>query len=227
MSIGVSEVAKRLGVSQVRVRQLIHEGHLDAQKVAGSWIVEEAQLAGKVWLKAAGRPMSPKNALALAQELEGQKSPQLSAVERHRLQRHLRNLAVHVNPKGQLQAWLAGRAEGMEFVISPADIPEFREDNRIKLSGVSDPRSGLLPGNEVEAYVAKRDMPMIGKDWFLVAAGPGVQANVKLRAMNCLPGEVPAMFSAMDLAERSGPREQAAADSIIKDVLGGFRVPRG
>ncbi|MCQ9162939.1 excisionase family DNA-binding protein [Arthrobacter sp. STN4] len=219
MAMGVKEVAKKLGVSSMRVRELIHDGRLEAEKVGSQWVIDEAAVANKVWIKAAGRPMAPKSALALALELEGDEPPELSAVERHRLQGHIRNLAAHEHPKGQLQAWLAGRAEALDFSVSHEDIAELREDPAIRLSGVSDPRSGLLPGDEVEAYVAKKDLPVLKKAWFMVPAGPGIQANVKLRAVDCLPLEVPAVFSAMDLAERPGPREQAAADSILRQVL--------
>ncbi|WP_442212816.1 helix-turn-helix domain-containing protein [Specibacter sp. RAF43] len=217
----MSDAAKRMGVRPERVLKLIHAGRLDAEKVGNRWVIADSELASKVWIKSAGRPMAPKSALALALELEGQEPPGLSAVERHRLHRHIRNLFAHEDPKGQLRAWLAARAEPVELVVSQADIPELRGDPKIRLSGVSDPRSGLLPGDEVEAYVLKADLPIVKKDWFMVPAGPGRQANVRLRAVDYLPSEVPAVFSAMDLAERPGPREQSAAESIIRSVLNG------
>ncbi|MCQ9163583.1 hypothetical protein [Arthrobacter sp. STN4] len=126
---------------------------------------------------------------------------------------------AHGNPEGQLRAWLSASAGAVDFAIGNADIPELREDPNIRLSGISDARSGLLPGNEVEAYVAKADLDRIRADWFLVPAGRGRRANVVLRAVHNIPDEVPAIFSAMDLAECPGSREQSAADSIIRSVL--------
>lgn len=221
MALGVHDAAKRLGVRPERVLKLIHAGRIDAQKISSRWVIDEGALSSSVWIKAPGRPMSAKGAMSLAQALEGEVHSNLSAVEKHRLQKHIRNLLVHADPKSQLQSWLSARAQPMKFSVSDSDIPELREDRRIRLSGVSDPRSGLLPGNEVEAYISKDDLDRLRADWFLVPAGSGQKANLILRVLDKLPAEIPAIFSAMDLAEHPGPREQAAADSIIKRVLDG------
>lgn len=221
MVLGVNDAAKRLGVRPERVLKLIHDGRLDAQKVGSRWVINESALTGKVWIKSPGRPLSAKNAMALAQALEGEESPDLGAVEKHRLQKHVRNLRVHDDPKGQLQSWLAARAPALEFSVSVSDISELRKDPRIKLSGVSDPRSGLLPGNEVEAYVSKVDLQRLRSEWFLVPANNSQKANVILRVLDKHPSKVPAIFSAMDLAEHPGPREQSAASSIIRSILNG------
>ena len=221
MMMGVKEAAEKMGVGEERVRELIHEGRLNAQKVGQKWVIEDSELASKVWVKSAGRPLSPKSAMALAQELEGNVPSELSSVEKYRLRKHARNILAHRSPKSQLRSWFAARAQPLAFVISRADIPDFRKDPRIRLSGVSDPRSGLLPGNEVEAYIAKEFLLKFEKEWFLVPTSSNRKANVILRVVDELPSEVPAIFSAMDLAERPGSREQAASDLIIKGVLNG------
>ncbi len=221
MILGVYDVAKRMGVRPERVLKLIHDGRLEAQKVGSRWVIDESALASKVWVKSPGRPMSAKNAMVLAQALEGKEPSDLSAVEKHRLQNHIRNLLVHSDPKSQLQSWFAARALVLDFSVSDSDISELREDPRIELSGISDPRAGLLPGNELEAYISKSELDQLRSEWFLVPAKNRQKANVILHVLDKLPAEIPALFSAMDLAEYPGPREQSAANSIIRSVLNG------
>lgn len=221
MVIGVDDAAKSMGVRPERVLKLIHDGRIDAQKIGSRWVIDESALSGKVWIKSPGRPMSAKSAMDLVQALEGREPSDLSAVEKHRLRKNVRNLLAHGDPKSQLQSWLSARARPLEFSVSSADVPELRDDPRIKLSGISDPRSGLLPSNEVEAYISKDELDALRSDWFLVPAMSRQKANVILRVLDELPAEVPAIFSAMDLAEHPGPREQSAADSIIRSVLDG------
>ena len=219
MVLGVHDAAKRLGVRPERVLKLIHDGRIDAQKVGSRWIIDESAIASRVWIKSPGRPMSAKNAMSLAQTLEGDVPSDLDAVEKHRLQKHVRNLLVHGDPKSQLQSWFAARAQPLKFSVSDSDIVELRDDQRIRLSGVSDPRSGLLPGNELEAYVSRSDLDRLRADWFLVPASSEQKANVILRVLDNLPSAVPAIFTVMDLAEHPGPREQSAANSIIRSIL--------
>lgn len=221
MVLGVNDAAKKLGVRPERVLKLIHDGRIDAQRVGSRWIIDEGALSSRVWIKSPGRPMSAKNAASLAQALEGQVPSELDPIEKHRLQKHIRNLLAHSDPKSQLQSWLSARAQPLKFSVSESDISDLREDPRIRLSGVSDPRSGLLPGNELEAYISKKDLDRLSADWFLVPANSGQKANVILRVLDKVPLEVPAIFSAMDLAEHPGPREQSAANSIIRSVLHG------
>ena len=221
MILGVNDAAKRMGVRPERVLKLIHDGRLEAQKVGSRWVIDESALASKVWVKSPGRPMSAKSAMVLAQALEGKEPSDLSAVEKHRLQKHIRNLLAHSDPKSQLQSWFAARAPVLDFSVSDSDISELREDPRIKLSGISDPRSGLLPGNELEAYISKSELDRLRSEWFLVPAKNRQKANVILHVLDKLPAEIPALFSAMDLAEHPGPREQSAANSIIRSVLNG------
>ncbi|MCZ2403086.1 hypothetical protein IV498_07795 [Paenarthrobacter sp. Z7-10] len=114
--------------------------------------------------------MSAKSAIALAQELEAVEPSDLSAVEKHRLHKRIRNLLTHSDPKSQLQSWLSARAQPLEYTVGGSDISELREDPRIKLSGVADPRSGLLPGNEIEAYISRDQLDHLRSEWFLVPA---------------------------------------------------------
>jgi excisionase family DNA binding protein len=58
--IGTEDAAKRLGVSDRRVRQLIGEGKLSAQYVGGGYVIEESALARVTVYGKAGRPAQKK-----------------------------------------------------------------------------------------------------------------------------------------------------------------------
>ena len=53
--IGTGEAARRLGVSDARVRALIESGRLKATKVGGAWLIDPKDL-GAVKNRKPGRP---------------------------------------------------------------------------------------------------------------------------------------------------------------------------
>ncbi|MFK0002211.1 helix-turn-helix domain-containing protein [Paenarthrobacter sp. NPDC090520] len=225
MALSIPELAKRLNVNQSRARQLVQSGRIRGQRVGGRWIVEEADAAQYRPGKPAGRPLSERSAWqlmscfwddSLRHSLLDDLKP--SPVEKHRLKQRVSRLQDSPDSLELVAAWLANRAEKFEFSSSPADIPELREDNRIHLSGVSHPRSGLLANSEVEAYVERDDLKDVAKDWFLVPALPGNRPNVVLRAAERIPDELPPLVVAADLAERPGVREQQAAREILRSI---------
>ena len=57
--IGTTEAARRLGVSDARVRALIDSGRLKAVKIGGAWLIEPKDLAA-VRVRKVGRPKSRK-----------------------------------------------------------------------------------------------------------------------------------------------------------------------
>lgn len=219
MPVSVKEAALRIDVSPQRVRQLIDQGFLSAQKVGSQWVVDEFDLVSRERVKRAGRPLSPENALALALVADGITPESLSPSQAYRLKKNLRNLTTHGDPKNQLLSWFARRGESRFFRVDFDALREIRSDRRIKLSGVSHPLSGLLPGNELEGYVERSDLKSLIRDWFLIGSAPGAGSNIKLRVIDRLPKEIPSLFIAADLAEHVGTREQDAAASIIRGVL--------
>jgi excisionase family DNA binding protein len=54
-TIGSAEAARRLGISQARVRQLIKAGRLPATRLGRDWAIEERHLV-KVAVRKTGRP---------------------------------------------------------------------------------------------------------------------------------------------------------------------------
>jgi len=57
--IGTTEAARRLGVSDARVRALIQSGRLKAVKIGGAWLIDPKDLKA-VKVRKVGRPKSRK-----------------------------------------------------------------------------------------------------------------------------------------------------------------------
>ncbi len=53
--IGTTEAARRLGISQARVRQLIAAGRLPATRLGRDWAIDERHLS-RVAVRKTGRP---------------------------------------------------------------------------------------------------------------------------------------------------------------------------
>ncbi len=223
MPLSIPELAKRLHVNESRARLLVQSGRIRAQRVGGRWLIEDADAAQYRQGAPAGRPLSERSAWQLIKHagksaLHGRADPDLSPVERHRLNQRLQRLQEFPDPLNVICSWLAKRAQKAEYSCSPADISELREDPRLRLSGVSHPDSGLLANSEVEAYISRKDFDALIRDWFLVKSRPGERPNVVLHVAEDVPDVLPPLAIAVDLAERPGIREQEAAREIIRRI---------
>ncbi|MBT2513398.1 helix-turn-helix domain-containing protein [Arthrobacter sp. ISL-30] len=222
MALSTVEVAQRLNISERRVRALLKDGRIRGQQVAGRWIIENADAASYKPGGIAGRPLSKRSAWQFIQYLpyavRGDRPPDLSPVDWQRLRQRWQRLLESEDPAVLVRSLLAKRSDKVEMSSNPADLVELRRDNRIRLSGVSHPASGLLSNSEVEAYVSRDNFDSVVRDWLLVKAPMGSRPNVVLHVAEELPEEVPPLLVAADLAERPGTREQAAARELIGSV---------
>jgi len=213
--VGVSAAARMLGVSPVRVRQLIAGGGIAARQVAGRWLVEVASLPSA---PRRGRPMSPRIAWALVELGEGRRAGWLGSEEAYRLRSRRDALAADAAPELLLRSWLAARAQRHQFAAP--DPGRLFDDPRLVPSGISDPRSGMsAAGHQVEAYVRVNDLEDVLADHLAVPADRS-RANAWLHAAAMLPDRpVPVMLVAADLAEHDGPRELGRARDLIAAAL--------
>lgn len=225
MPLSIPELAKRLNVNDSRARHLVQTGRIRGQRVGGRWLVDEADASQYRPGAPAGRPLSQRNAwlfaMAAGNAREGAESDFLvfvSPVERYRLNQRLQRWEDAAFSFPLLLSLLANRADRLEFSAGPGDIPELKQDPRLRPSGVSHPGSGLLANSELEAYVSRRDLDALVRDWFLVEAKPGQRANVVLHAADDVPDELPLLVVAADLAERPGAREQEAARELVRSI---------
>ncbi|MET4143905.1 helix-turn-helix domain-containing protein [Arthrobacter sp. UYCo732] len=222
MVLSSAEAAVRLNISERRVRALLEEGRMPAQRVSGRWVIDEADVAKYQPGRPAGRPLSERSAwqfvIKACNNADSSLEQVLSPIEKHRVNARLERLKESADPLNLVRSLLSKRAEKAEFSSSPADLAELREDPRLRLSGVSHPDSGLLSNSEVEAYVCREDFDSLIKDWLLVRPSPGHRSNVVLHVAEEVPEELPPLVIAADLAERPGVREHEAARNILVRV---------
>ena len=216
--VSVPEAAHMMGLSPVRARQLIASGQIHARRVGGRWLVDVESLPSA---PRRGRPMSQRIAWALAELAEGRRAPWASAGEISRLRAQRARLIDDPEPELLLRSWLASRAH--RHVLSAPNPQGLRADPRIVLSGISDPRSRMSAGAEVEGYVHDDDLQAVLVDHLLVPSS-GARANVVLHAAPLVPdAPVPVLLLAADLAEHDGDRELGRARDLIQQALN----PRG
>lgn len=246
--LSVSEAADRLGVHVQRVHQRIADGSLPAERVGRQWVIRESDLA-RVDKHRAGRPLSRKSAWEVALVASGIdavavrddhiklvecKGFSMSAPDRSRARSRLqgflgRALNAHdeSDPEAaasyvaaNLRSLLRGRADRRSFRASNRDLEDLRADDRVQLSGVSLPESGISAGDVIEGYVASSQLEALVAD-FLLSEARDDDANVVLHVVppqdssQCMGLAQSWMILAADLAEHHRPREVARAAEIV------------
>lgn len=218
--MSVPEAAAELHVSPARVRQMIAAGQLDAEQIAGRWIVDPGSLRRKAPL--AGRPMSPRVAWALLLNPDPD-NQWLRPDEAFRLRSRAQRLAGAPDPLALVRAWLSARADVHHMQVQ--DAAALLADERLVPSGISDPRSGMSAAGNAEAYVHPDDLEDVEADHLLVPA-PRARANAVLHVCPILPpNPVPHLLLIADLADADSPREEARARELLNDLLAGRHAP--
>jgi excisionase family DNA binding protein len=248
--ISVAEAAERLGVGVPRIHQRIADGSLPAVRVGSQWVIDEASLPLVSESTAPGRPLSRRSAWALLAVSEADQGAlsELAPAERSRARSRLRHLLaeslsdhplseaqVHA-AASQLRSLLRNRAERRLYRAAPRDLPDLRDDNRVALSGLSHPRSGIASGHLVEGYIAAHNIDGVIDDYLLTSAVADRDANVILHVASAnvpiTADDVGPLLLAADLAEHRGPREEARATELLKEIVkertglvaGGYRA---
>jgi excisionase family DNA binding protein len=234
--ISVAEAARRLGVGVQRIHQRINDGSLRAIRIGHQWVIDEEFLVPASESRAPGRPLSHRSAWALLAASRADETflKELAPVERARARDRLRNLLVHSMPgtavsapevravASSLRLSLRNRAERRLYRASPRDLPDVRDDNRIVLSGLSHPRSGIASGGLVEGYVASADLDAVVGDYLLSAVVAPTDANVVLHVASAVrpdSDDIAPLLLAADLAEHRGPREEIRAAELLREVV--------
>ncbi|MPV48980.1 helix-turn-helix domain-containing protein [Pseudactinotalea sp. HY160] len=209
----VNDVARHLGVTPQRVRNMLARGQLRGQKIGGRWLIDLASLAAVPVRR--GQPLSPRSARALVAIADGRPSDELSPSEVSRLRRRWRALLLEPDPLPSLRSLLSRRAQRSQFV--GPDAPALLADPRVAPSGRSDPRSGMADARLAEGYVAVADLQGVVWDHLLTEPALGDMPNVVLYAAPEPSGNpVPWLLIAADLADL-GPREAQQARILIRE----------
>ncbi len=167
--------------------------------------------------------MSRRMAWALIALLAGS-DPQVSPAERVRLRKRADQLRGSNDPAALLRSWASSRAERRKYSVATPDLDELRADDRLRLSGLSAPESGVIARSVVEAYVADSDVAGLVADYFLVQPDDR-RGNVILHVIDDKSSDAPSLVDipwpllAMDFAEHSGARERARAVELVREKL--------
>lgn len=119
---------------------------------------------------------------------------------------------------GLLQ-WLGARADRKLYRAALPDLEDLRGDERVALSGLSDPRSGMEDPRVVEGYVALDDLAAVVNDYWLDPPRVDSSPNVFLHVAPGRPDRVSPLLLAADLFEHEGPREQSRARELAIGVF--------
>lgn len=214
MSLSVPEAARRLGISEARVRQRIKDGSIAAERIGGRWVVEGSSLP-RVEKHVHSRPLSPKMAWAVLDVLAG-KRPDVRPEQAVRVRRYAHKIRHAEDPAPLMRAWFKRRADRRHFRVASADIADLSADSRVRLAGLSGPGSGIVAQGLVEFYVDSDHLNDLIDDYFLVSAKQG-QANVIVHVgpKHLIDDKNAPAVIAADLADHAGPRESARVREII------------
>ena len=218
--ITVADTARRLSVTEQRVRQLIREHEIAADRVGRSYVVRLEDVERRASLAPiGGRRLTTAHAWGLLELAAGNPTPWLDRSARYRL-RHLlaeRGLAG-------LRSRLTGRAVPSRFRAHPSQLRDLRLDPALMLSGAtaaSELRLGLLAGEVVDGYVDARDLDEIVR---LHHLRPSRDPNVILRVVSSfteawpLHRHAPLPTVALDLLDDPDPRTRALGDQLLARI---------
>lgn len=210
--ISVSQAAELLAVHPSRVRALIAQGRLDAQKLAGRWLVDRRSVESRrARPQVDGRPFDAANAWALLCLSEGREPDWVSKWELSRLRRRLREEGLQ-----NLAPRLWKRAQKQLLRAHPAILARLRQDARLFPSGISAAAEygiDIIERGEVEAYVAESDFDSVAGDNYLE---PSSNPNVLLHVARsdwiarCANHVMAPAVAALDLLEADDERSRRA-----------------
>lgn len=216
VEVSTREYAIRNGISQRRVQAAAADGSIPARRLGGRWVID----ADVEHRTTAGRPLSRRSVHAVECRLSHRSdwASGLSRSERARVQARITALRADPVPWRTVADWT--RAEYVPasgFRATDSDLEELRGDERIVVSGVSDPRSGLSDAGFLEAHVSEQDLPEVQREFLLVRTDD--RPNVLLHLDGAPPDErIPLGRLIIELAHHDGARERSAASRLIRQV---------
>lgn len=157
--LSVADAASLLGRSQRRVRAMIADGIIPAQRVLGRWAVPADAVAGFA-PRAGGRPLSQRSAwVVLGQLASGTSAKPIPG----RLRARIHSLPDAPDPERTLWSWTASRGERRWVWISPSSMDSLAGDARVLIGGSGAVRD-LEPAAVLSVYVGAGDVDGVVRD---------------------------------------------------------------
>ncbi len=216
--LSVPDAARHLGVTDQRVRALIRDGVIDAQRVGGRWVLQARAVEDRLRAsRAPGRPFNQSVSWALLHLIVGEAPEWLSASHQSQLKRRLRT-----SPRAELVAKLKSRAELRRYRAHPASIDRLAEEPELHEAGVSAAAAhgaDVSSLGELEAYVSSSNWSGLERSYPLGARSeaPNLFIHVTEDGER-LPANSSAVWSlvvALDLIEADDGRSQRAGQELL------------
>ena len=215
--VSVPEAAKRLSLHPSRVRAMAHARQLEAEKIAGRWLIRRASLERRQDADIVeGRPYSAANAWALLCLSDGRPVDWVGPSALSRLRGKLRSHGLLA-----LAPRLRARAHRLSFRAHPSALQRIAQEPGVVKSGVSAAsRAGIdiQAGRELEAYVSAAQADALAAKYHLE---PSDRPNLILHVVG---DDLPFVWQncvgraciAIDLLESDDPRSRRAAMEFLK-----------
>lgn len=194
--MGTEKAADVLGVSRMRVRQLVAQRDLPARRASGVLLLDAIMVHRRAAAEAsARRPISTVQAWRIADVIESHVRPTASAdgtnARLGRIRGRIRELSSEPSV-GALAWWLRRRsAATLRLSANPSAVSRMSTDARFVPSGPQAARSlgaELVPDGSIETYVDREDLADVTAEHALLDAG--ASSNVTLRRVEGLTGAV-------------------------------------
>lgn len=217
--VSVPDAARELNLDPSRVRALIADGSLRADKIAGRWLVHwEGVVARRREPMPSGRPMAAHNAWALLLAASGEPFPDgLDATQRWRLRQALQHQGL-VASRGRLER----RAHVERFWALPGELRALRASKDIALTGSSAAQDlGLAAPDTIDAYLPASHLDAVVAEHGLQEARRAGDDNVILRAVPVDAwrlggrGSAPIAAVALDLSFYPDSRSARAGHELL------------
>ncbi len=218
--LSVSQAASRLGVTESRVRQLIGEHELAADRVGGGYVVRLEDVERRAALApAGGRRLTTPHAWGILQLAVGTPAPWLDRTARYRLRVLLRERGLST-----LRQRLVSRASPTTFRAHPSQLAGLRADPALMLSGptaAAELRLGLLAGDAVDGYVDAGDVEaLVRRHHLRRSRDPNVTLRVVPTFTDAWPlgRHAPLSAIALDLLDEPDPRTRQLGQDLLARV---------
>lgn len=228
MELEVKEAARRLGVSESRVRQLVRAEALRGRRVGNSWLVcaEDVALRERARLRA-GRPLAAPRAWAALDLLDAGQARWLPSSARSQV----RSLLARLDDPGP-EVWLSllrARSDVVRVVAHPAALERLPGVDGVLRAGAGEAVSRgfdlvSLDASPEEVYVAAPVWPQVVSSLALRQSARPDLANLVVRIPRAVwpfeeRGEVSEAALAADLVESAEPRAIAAGAARLSELV--------
>jgi excisionase family DNA binding protein len=173
VDIAVREAARRLGVDDSRVRQLLRSRAIGGSQVGREWLVSASDVARLASRRVpAGRPLAPARAWGLLDLLDGGSAQWLAPVARSQVRQVGRRLSgAHAD---RWRAALRARSEVHLCRAHAAAVRRLLDDPAVRLGGPGEAqRLGIdlvVLSARPEVYVPAPEWPRLARSLHLLAA---------------------------------------------------------